>query len=174
LEALTSARRSREAQDRARTEARAFLAASDFADLSKLAFTRDVLRESLPLYTPVTMVVREATGPETFRACDLPRGTQVVISPWHLHRNDRHLPDPDAFRPDRGREDGQRAAQRDAYLPFSAGGRVCPGAGFAMNEAAVILAHLLARSRVSPVPGRTPEPVAFLTVPSRDSIGLTT
>lgn len=160
------------AQDRVRAEARSFLAAPDVAGLSTLAFTRDVMRETLRLYPPVPMMVREASGPERFRDRDLPRGTQVVISPWHLHRNDRHWPDPDAFRPDRWRDDTQRAAQRDAYLPFSAGARACPGAGFAMAEAVMILAHLLARFRLSPVPGRTPEPVAFLTVRSRDGIWL--
>ncbi len=160
------------AQDRVRAEAKAFLQAPDFAGLSNLAFTRDVVRETLRLYPPVPMMVREASGPERFRDRDLPRGTQVVISPWHLHRNDRHWPDPDAFRPDRWRDDAQRGAQRDAYLPFSAGPRVCPGAGFAMAEAVVILAHLLARFRVSPVPGHMPTPVAFLTVRSRDGIRL--
>jgi hypothetical protein len=41
-----------------------------------------------------------------------------------------------------------------------------------MAEAVVILAHLLARFRVSPVPGHMPTPVAFLTVRSRDGIRL--
>lgn len=160
------------AQDRVRAEARDFLAAPGAERLSALAFTRDVMRETLRLYPPVPMMVREATRPERFRGRKVPRGAQVVISPWHLQRSDRHWPDPDAFRPDRWREDGQRAAQRDAYLPFSAGARVCPGAGFAMAEAVLILAHVLTRFRVSPVAGRTPEPVAFLTVRSRDGIHL--
>jgi cytochrome P450 len=161
-----------QAQDRVRAEARDFLKAPDFTGLSILAFTRDVVRETLRLYPPVPMMVREASRPERFRDRDLPAGTQVVISPWHLHRNDRHWPDPDAFRPDRWRDEGQRGAQRDAWLPFSAGPRVCPGAGFAMAEAVVVLAHILAGFRLSPVEGCTPEPMAFLTVRSRDGIRL--
>jgi cytochrome P450 len=162
-----------QAQDRVRDEARAAPAGdATAASLPALGFTRDVLRETLRLYPPVPMMVREATRPETFRGRDLRSGTQVVISPWHLQRSDRHWSDPDAFRPDRWRDEGQRAAQRDAWLPFSAGRRVCPGAGFAMAEATLILAHLLSRFRVAPVPGRIPEPVAFLTVRGRDGIWL--
>ncbi|MGI1661436.1 cytochrome P450 [Palleronia sp. KMU-117] len=164
------------AQERVRDEARAALTAAGGAAggaaLPALGFTRDVLRETLRLYPPVPMMVRETTRPETFRGRVLGAGTQVVVSPWHLHRNDRHWPDPDAFRPDRWRDEGQRAAQRDAWLPFSAGRRVCPGAGFAMAEATLILAHLLTRFRFAPVTGRVPEPVAFLTVRGRDGIWL--
>jgi cytochrome P450 len=126
------------------------------------------MRETLRLYPPVPMMVRETTRAETFRGRALRPGTQVVISPWHLHRSERHWPDPDAFRPDRW----QGEAAGEAWLPFSAGRRVCPGAGFAMAEAVVILAHVLARVRLSPVEGRRPEPVAFLTVRSRNGIRL--
>jgi cytochrome P450 len=156
------------AQDRARDEARAYLADPGLAALSRLPFTRDVMRETLRLYPPVPMMVRETTRAETFRGRALRPGTQVVISPWHLHRSERHWPDPDAFRPDRW----QGEAAGEAWLPFSAGRRVCPGAGFAMAEAVVILAHVLARVRLSPVEGRRPEPVAFLTVRSRNGIRL--
>jgi cytochrome P450 len=156
------------AQDRVRDEARDYLADPGLAALSRLPFTRDVMRETLRLYPPVPMMVRETTRAETFRGRALRPGTQVVISPWHLHRSERHWPDPDAFRPDRW----QREASGEAYLPFSAGRRVCPGAGFAMAEAVVILAHVLARVRLSPAEGRRPEPVAFLTVRSRDGIRL--
>ena len=156
------------AQDRVRDEARDYLAEPGLPSLSRLGFTRDVIRETLRLYPPVPMMVRETTRPETFRGRALRPGTQVVISPWHLHRSERHWPDPDAFRPDRW----QGHAAGEAYLPFSAGRRVCPGAGFAMAEAVVILAHILARVRLSPVAGHRPEPVAFLTVRSRDGIRL--
>jgi cytochrome P450 len=156
------------AQDRVRAEARAYLADPGLPSLSKLGFTRDVMRETLRLYPPVPMMVRETTRAETFRGRVLRPGTQVVISPWHLHRSERHWPDPDAFRPDRWR--GEAAGE--AYLPFSAGQRVCPGAGFAMGEAVVLLAHIIARVRLSPVAERGPEPVAFLTVRSRDGIWL--
>ena len=157
-------------QKRAAQEAAAF--SGEFAGLSKLKLIRDCTREALRLYPPVPMMVREATRPERFRDRDLRRGTQVVLSPWHLHRHERFWDDPDGFDPDRwGRADTKDSARR-AFLPFSAGPRVCPGAGFAMAEAAVLLAALLARYRFEPVVGDVPVPVAHLTVRSKAGIRL--
>jgi cytochrome P450 len=100
----------------------------------------------------------------------VPRGAQVIVSPWHLGRHARIWPDPDAFCPARWQDPDTRAQARDGYLPFSAGPRVCPGAGFAMIEGPLLLAMLLRAFRFTPVPGHVPEPVAHLTVRARGGI----
>jgi cytochrome P450 len=51
-----------------------------------------------------------------------------------------------------GRARGKEAA-REGYLPFSRGARVCPGAGFAMLEGTLLLAHLVRAFRFEAVPG---------------------
>jgi cytochrome P450 len=130
-----------------------------------------VFREALRLYPPVPMMVRETTQPERFRDRDVAPGAQVVISPWHLHRHERIWTNPDGFDPDRWSREETRACARDAFLPFSAGPRVCTGAGFAMVEGPLLLALLLARWQVAPE-GPPPVPVAHLTVRSRDGIRL--
>jgi len=147
-------------------EARTFRAAPEFGALSRMPVTRNALRETLRLYPPVPMFVRETLKPERFRDRDAPRGAQVVISPWHLGRHEAHWPDPDAFDP--ARWEGE--VTKEAWLPFSAGPRVCPGAGFAMAEAAVLLAVLMARFRFEVT--EVPVPVAHLTVRARDGIRL--
>ncbi len=144
----------------------------DFAMMGRLRLARDVFREALRLYPPVPMMVREAACPATFRDRRVPAGSQVVVSPWHLHRHERLWDDPDAFDPARWGTDAGRASARDAWLPFSAGPRVCPGAGFAMVEGPLLLAHLARACRFAPVPGRMPVPVAHLTVRARDGIWL--
>ncbi|MEI4470627.1 cytochrome P450 [Frigidibacter sp. MR17.24] len=160
------------AQDRAAAEAAAFPQTPGFADLSRLAFTRNVFREALRLYAPVPMMVRETTRPETFRDRAVAPGAQVVISSFHLGRHERIWDDPDRFDPDRWTRPETRPASRAGYLPFSAGPRVCPGAGFAMAEGVLMLAAILARVRLEPVPGAVPVPVAHLTVRARDGIRL--
>ncbi|ETX29161.1 cytochrome P450 [Roseivivax isoporae] len=141
-------------------------------DMSRLKVARDVFREALRLYPPVPMMVRETTRPERFRDRDLPCGAQVVLSPWHLHRHERLWHDPDGFDPGRWGTEAGRACARDAFIPFSAGARVCPGAGFAMVEGPLLLALILRDLRVAPVAGRVPHPVAHLTVRARDGIWL--
>ncbi|KHQ53713.1 cytochrome P450 [Mameliella alba] len=148
------------------------LTTCDFADISKLRISRDVFREALRLYPPVPMMVRETTCPERFRDRDIPQGAQMVLSPWHLHRHEGLWDNPDGFDPARWQTENGKRCGREAYMPFSAGPRVCTGAGFAMVEGVLLLSLILRDLRVTPVAGREPVPEAHLTVRSRDGIWL--
>ncbi|MFD1196532.1 cytochrome P450 [Seohaeicola saemankumensis] len=158
-------------QDRLAAEAEA-LTQPDFAVMSRLRLSRDVFREALRLYPPVPMMVRETGCPERLRERDLPKGTQIVISPWHLHRHTRLWDNPDGFDPARWATENGKTCLRDAFIPFSAGARVCTGAGFAMVEGPLILSMLLRHFRFEVVPGKVPVPVAHLTVRAKDGIWL--
>ncbi len=159
-------------QDRVAAEAAGLPERPAFADVGRLTLARDVFRETLRLYPPVPMLVRETVRPERFRDRDLPPGAQVVISPWHLHRHPRLWEAPDAFDPGRWVTENGRRCFRQAYIPFSAGARVCPGAGFAMLEGPLLLALLVRACRFERVPGDDPVPIAHLTVRARDGIRL--
>ncbi|MDE0589388.1 cytochrome P450 [Halocynthiibacter sp. C4] len=140
--------------------------------LGKLRLTRDVFQEALRLYPPVPMMVREAQCPHQFRGRNVEKGAQVVISPWHMQRHTGMWDNPDCFDPDRFKTPEGKAALRKAYLPFSKGARVCPGAGFAMAEGPMILAHLLRAFSFSAADGPKPIPVAHLTVRAKNGIWL--
>lgn len=161
-----------EAQERVLEEVSGLPENPDFSDISRLNFTRSVFRETLRLYPPVPMLVRQATKCEQFRDRQVPPGSQIVVSPWHMHRHRRMWERPDAFDPDRFATENGKACLREAYLPFSAGPRVCTGAGFAMVEGPLLLALLVRAFRILPVEGRVPVPEAHLTVRSRDGIWL--
>ncbi len=161
-------------QDRIAAEAEAVFVggAPEFGHMSKLRLTRDVFRETLRLYPPVPMMVREARCTETFRDRSIARGSQIVLSPWHLHRHERIWDAPDAFQPERYSTQGGRKCLREAFIPFSAGQRVCPGAGFEMIEGVLLLAMLVRSYRFETVKGRPAMPVAHLTVRGKDGIWL--
>ena len=144
----------------------------DFKVMSELKLSRDVFREALRLYPPVPMMVREAGCPQEFRGREVKTGSQIVLSPWHLHRHERIWARPDAFEPERWQTEEGRGCAREAYMPFSAGSRVCTGAGFAMVEGPLILSMLLKMFRFELVEGRVPQPVAHLTVRAKDGIWL--
>ncbi|KIC44337.1 cytochrome P450 [Ruegeria sp. ANG-S4] len=158
-------------QDKVADEAQA-AGRPGFASMSQLKICRDVFREALRLYPPVPMMVRETTCPEGFRGRNIEKGSQIVLSPWHLHRHERLWDNPDDFDPERWQTENGKTCQRSAFLPFSAGPRVCPGAGFAMIEGPLILSQLLRRYRFETIPGKSPVPVAHLTVRSKDGIWL--
>ncbi|MDT8854135.1 cytochrome P450 [Paracoccaceae bacterium Fryx2] len=161
-----------EVQDRVAAEAATLGDAPDFSAVNRLKYTRDVFREVLRLYPPVPMMVRENTCPEEMRGRKVEPGAQIVLSPWHLHRHERIWARPDDFDPGRWQTEEGRACARDAWIPFSAGARVCTGAGFAMVEGPLLLAMLAGAFRFDLVPGRDPVPVAHLTVRARDGIWL--
>lgn len=159
-------------QERLATEAAA-LEDESFAAVSKLRHSRDVFREALRLYPPVPMMVREATCPVQFRNRQVPKGAQIVLSPWHLHRHEKLWNNPDGFDPERWQTENGRSCQREAYIPFSAGPRVCTGAGFAMVEGPLILSMILRDFRIERIDDqRDPVPVAHLTVRSQNGIWL--
>lgn len=155
-------------QDRVAAEGRAF--DGSFSGLSGLRATRDVVRETLRLYPPVPMMVREAARPGIWRKRTVPKGAQIVVSPWILGRHEMMWPRPDAFDPARWSDQGCPAL-REAFIPFSQGPRVCTGAGFAMAELVLCLARLCADWRVTPC-GPDPRPVAHLTLRSANGLWL--
>lgn len=159
-------------QDRVANESASLGAAPQFSVLSRLGFTRDVFRETLRLYPPVPMMVRENQHPEDMRGRTVAPGAQIVLSPWHLHRHERIWDRPDDFDPGRWQTEAGRTCARDGFIAFSAGPRACPGAGFALAEGVLLLAMLVRQFRFSLVEGRVPVPVAHLTVRAKDGIWL--
>jgi len=157
-------------QDRLAKEARQNLAA-DLGTVRNLPLARAVFREALRLYPPVAMTVRQCAQAESLRGRKAPKGAQLVLSPWHLHRHERLWDNPDGFDPGRWETENGKACQRDAFIPFSAGPRACPGAGFAMIEGPLILSALVGAYRLEPGPER-PVPIMRLTLRGKNGIHL--
>ncbi|GHD99136.1 cytochrome P450 [Defluviimonas sp. 20V17] len=151
-------------QTRARAEARAVLGdrAACAEDLSALPYIRQIVDEALRLYPPAAFLSRTAQKPDRLCGRDVRPGETVMLPIYALHRHHLLWADPDRFDPDRFSD--PKAIDRYAYLPFGDGPRVCIGASFAIQEAVIILATLLARFRFTPVPGRAPKPVLILTL----------
>ncbi|PTE12593.1 cytochrome P450 [Pseudogemmobacter blasticus] len=151
-------------QEAARTEAQAALGdrAAGVGDLPALPLTRRIVDEALRMYPPAAFLARTAQAPDELCGREVRRGDTVILPIYALHRHHKLWEAPDAFRPDRFVD--PRAIPRFHYLPFGDGPRVCIGASFALQEAVIILATLLARFRFARVPGRDPKPVMILTL----------
>lgn len=137
-------------------------AAGGATDAAALPATRAHVDETLRLYPPAFLIVREAAGPDEIAGRPVAAGTVIVISPWVLHRHRRLWQDPDAFDPARFLP-GAPAPDRFAYLPFGAGPRICVGASFALTEAVLVLARLLGRFRVGLLGGGEVRPRGIVT-----------
>lgn len=86
----------------------------------------------------------------------------VAISPYTLHRNPAHFPDPERCDPDRWTPEHEAKLLRYAYLPFGAGPHSCPGNHFALMEAQLVLATLVQPVTFDLVPGQQIEPAKML------------
>jgi cytochrome P450 len=78
---------------------------------------------------------------------------------WATHRDERFFERPNDFVPERWEEGAMLALPKYAYFPFGGGPRVCIGNTFAMFEAPLILAMIVARFRVERA---SKEPVGVL------------
>lgn len=119
------------------------------ADIPRLPYTSAVLQESMRLYPPAWLLGREALEDFPLSQTTIPRGAQILMSSWVVHRDPRFWSDPLAFAPERWLAAGAKRPPY-AYFPFGGGQRMCIGKGFAMLESVLLLATLVRRVRWLP------------------------
>ena len=146
--------------------------APTLTDMKALQLTRNVFRETLRLFPPVGFMARQSAKTCPMRDKQVKAGSTVVVSPWLIQRHRDLWPEPDAFDPDRYDNDASREALRAGYMPFGMGPRVCMGAAFALQEAALILARWVHDYELRAVPGHVPQPVGRLTIRSANGVRL--
>jgi cytochrome P450 len=133
-------------------------------DVSKLTYTRAVFEEALRLYPPVPVLSRQALQDERILDRPIPAGSLVLVVPWLLHRHRKYWERPDHFMPERFLPENAASLVRHAYIPFSTGPRICPGAAFGLTEAILCLATLAAGARLRLAPDAVVAPVCRLTL----------
>merc|ERR1711973_514808 len=59
------------------------------------------------------------------------------------HRNPKHFSDPDRFNPENFLENGKLITDKEGFLPYGIGPRVCPGAELADMQLFLMLSNSL-------------------------------
>jgi cytochrome P450 len=116
-----------------------------FEATKRLTFVKNVFRETLRLYPPITFLPRVALEPTTILGRKIRRGALVMVAPWVLHRHRDFWPNPHHFDPDRFLPAREAEMTPGTYIPFGLGPRVCAGAAFAQTEAVLLIARLFRR-----------------------------
>lgn len=123
--------------------------APSLESMESLAYTQQVVNEALRLYPPGWLLTRRTIGPDVLCGYAIPPGTDVLLSPYLLHRHPRYWADPEAFRPERFAPEHEAERPRFAYMPFAAGPRHCIGESFALYEMLMHLYKVARRYRLT-------------------------
>jgi len=140
-------------------------------DIAHMPLITAVLDETMRLYPPVGVLARNVLRPDQIYDRPVAPGQTVFLNIYAMHRHRELWQQPDTFDPGRFLSQDDRP-DRYAYLPFGAGPRICVGANFAMMQAQIILATLLARFAFSPA-GPPPVPVMHMTIRPDPGVDLT-
>ena len=123
-----------------------------------LSFTHQVLQESLRLYPPGWLLSRRAIEADELGGFPIAPRTDVLISPYMLHRHPQFWSEPEEFKPERFAGADAEERHRFAYIPFAVGPRHCIGENIAMFE---MLAHMRTMTRRFRLTRATDEPIEF-------------
>jgi cytochrome P450 len=144
------------------------------ADVPRLRLTEMILTESMRLLPPAWAIGRRALVDHEAGSYAVPAGSVVIVSPYLLHRDPRWYERPEAFIPERWRDEERAGRSRNAYLPFGAGPRMCVGEHFARLESVLVLATIAQRWRLDHVPGHRVELQPVVTLRPKYGMAMTT
>jgi len=141
----------------------------DINQLNKLKYLEYFVKETMRLFPSVPSMGRE-TNQETELSNGLimPKGSQIVVHVFDIHRNPKYWDNPEEFRPERFLPENSQNRHTYAYIPFSAGQRncigkkscftkgklyylLCLGQKYAMQEMKTLMVALLKQFQILPV-----------------------
>lgn len=118
-----------------------------FDDLPQLHYTQRLIQETLRLHSVSWIQMRRTINPVRLGDTHLPAGAEILFSALDNHApRPRSLPRPPALDPDRW----LAPPPREAFQPFSAGPRKCPGDHFSLTQLAINVATIATNWRLAP------------------------
>jgi len=147
--------------------------------IKKMNYLDKIFKETLRKYPTGSILIRESSSSYTFNGTNvtIPKGVQVWIPTYGIHRDPDFYPKPDVFDPERFSEEATQSRHPMVYLPFGDGPRNCIGSRFAIFQTKIALVKMLRNYKFetcekTPVP-YVNDPRAFIvTLRSKDGIYL--
>ncbi|XP_068454787.1 cytochrome P450 2K1-like isoform X1 [Clinocottus analis] len=123
-------------------------------DRKNLHFTNAVIHEiqRLGSVTPMSLP-HKTTKDVTFQGHFIKKGTPVIPLLVSVLHDESEWEEPHSFNPAHFLDNDEKFIKRDAFMPFSAGRRACPGESLASIMLFIFFASLLQRFRFTPPPG---------------------
>ncbi|XP_053195234.1 cytochrome P450 2K1-like isoform X1 [Scomber japonicus] len=123
-------------------------------DRKNLPYTDAVIHESQRLANVAPMAIPHKTSQDvTFQGYFIKEGTTVLPLLTSVLYDESEWESPHTFNPSHFLDNQGKFIRRDAFMPFSAGRRVCLGESLARMEIFLFFTSLLQRFRFTPAPG---------------------
>uniref|UniRef100_A0AC35UGC5 Cytochrome P450 n=1 Tax=Rhabditophanes sp. KR3021 TaxID=114890 RepID=A0AC35UGC5_9BILA len=119
-------------------------------DFAKFTYLDLCIKESMRLHPTVPFLLRKLENERVImNKYHLPKGTDIMISPYYMNLNPDIYPNPLIFDPERFSI--AEAAKRSPYssINFSAGPRNCIGQKYAMQQLRLVAISLLRKFKIS-------------------------
>lgn len=124
------------------------------ADVRKLPYVTQVLKETMRLYPPAYVLFARMPIRDTqLGGYRVRKGGWMITMPYVTHRDSRFFPEPMTFDPERFSPERESEIPKGAYFPFGHGPRICIGQQMAMAQLPLIIATILQRYEFEPQPG---------------------
>ena len=130
-------------------------------DFAKCTTIRATLNESMRMYPPVWLMIRQANQSDSLNGRKIQSGALILLCNYLTHRNQREWSQPEEFIPDRFLDEG--AARKFSFFPFGHGPRHCLGNHFAIHEVTALIFYLIRDLNLQPI-DTIPKPVALITL----------
>jgi cytochrome P450 len=115
------------------------------------AYMDAVVKETLRIRPPVSVVVRRLLEPLELSSCTVPAGAMVAPSVYLIHQREDVYSEPERFEPERFLE--QRAGTY-TWIPFGGGARRCLAASYAEQEMKRVVQTVLSEVELEAVESR--------------------
>ncbi|XP_069584306.1 24-hydroxycholesterol 7-alpha-hydroxylase [Ranitomeya imitator] len=112
-------------------------------ELAKLPFIKFCILEAIRLRSPGA-ITRKVLQPLRLYDYEIPAGDLLMLSPYWLHRDPKHFPEPNMYRPERWKKANlEKNVFLDGFVAFGGGKFQCPGRWFALMEIQMLLVLML-------------------------------
>jgi cytochrome P450 len=125
-------------------------------DLAEAPLLKKVLSELLRCRQPILVISRRTARDTELRGVRLPKGTEVMYSPWAVHRDRAYFPPGPAFEPDTFGVGGCPIT-KGSYTPFGLGPRHCVGEQYAWQMMWIVVAEVLTAVRIESATAQHPD-----------------
>ncbi|KAK7273263.1 hypothetical protein RIF29_14312 [Crotalaria pallida] len=122
------------------------------SDIEKLVYLQAVVKETLRLYPPTPLTIREFGEDCTIGDYHIKKGTRLFTNIWKIQTDPAMWEDPLEFKPERFLTTHKEVDVRGfhfQFIPFGSGRRICPGISLALRATYLTLASFLQSFEIS-------------------------